>query len=51
MKKSILEVVHESAKELFEIGLIDAQTMRSFDTACLQPVKSVFVPDNSHSPF
>lgn len=34
MKKSILEVVHESAKDLFEIGLMDETTMRSFDTKC-----------------
>ena len=40
MKKSILEVVHESAKGLFEIGLMDAKTMHSFDAKCLPPVKS-----------
>lgn len=38
MKKSILEVVHESAKGLFEIGLMDAKTMRSFDVECISPV-------------
>lgn len=43
MKKSILEVVHESAKGLFEIGLMDAKTMRSFDAKCLPPVKK-FTP-------
>src|SRR6185312_1478062 len=43
MKKSILDVVHESAKGLFEIGLIDTQTMRSFDAKCLPPVKK-FTP-------
>ncbi len=31
MKKSILQVIHESAKGLFDIGLMDAKTMRSFD--------------------
>src|SRR3990167_3130194 len=41
MKKSILEVVHESAKGLFDIGLIDAKTMRSFDAKCLPPVKKL----------
>ena len=38
--KSILEVVHESAKGLYEIGLIDEQKMREFDTLCL-PQKTV----------
>ena len=33
--KSILEVVHESAKGLYEIGLIDEQKMREFDALCL----------------
>jgi putative transcriptional regulator len=43
MKKSILEVVHESAKGLFDIGLLDAKTMHSFDAKCLSPVKK-FTP-------
>lgn len=38
MKKSILEVVHESAKDLYNAGLMDVQTMRSFDAMCLPPV-------------
>ena len=37
MKKSILEVVHESAKGLFDIGLMDAKTMHTFDAMCLPP--------------
>ena len=41
MKKSILEVVHESAKGLFDIGLMDAKTMHSFDAMCLPPVKKL----------
>jgi len=41
MKKSIHEVVHESAKDLFEIGLMDTKTMRSFDAMCLPPVKKL----------
>lgn len=40
MDKSILEVVHESAKDLYEIGVIDTVTMRKFDTLCLPPVKN-----------
>ncbi|WP_010599001.1 helix-turn-helix domain-containing protein [Rickettsiella massiliensis] len=38
MKKSILKVVHESAKGLHDIGLLDAETMRTFDGMCLEPV-------------
>jgi putative transcriptional regulator len=38
MDKTILETVHESAKDLYEIGLIDATTMREFDSLCLQEV-------------
>ncbi len=38
--KSILEVIHENAKCLYEIGLIDEQKMREFDALCL-PQKKV----------
>ena len=40
-KKSILEVVHESAKDLHEADLMDAQTMKEFDAMCLTPVKKL----------
>lgn len=39
MKKSILDVVHESAKDLYDVGLVDAKTMRTFNTLCLPPVQ------------
>jgi putative transcriptional regulator len=41
MKKSILEVVHESAKDLHKIGLMDSKTLRKFDTICLPPVRKL----------
>lgn len=41
MKKSILEVVHESAKGLYDVGLVDAETMHSFDAKCLPPIKKL----------
>ncbi len=41
MKKSILDVVHESAKGLFDIGLMDAKTMHTFDAMCLPPIKKL----------
>ena len=39
MDKSILEVVHEGAKELHEAGLMKDMTLREFDAMCLPPVK------------
>lgn len=39
MDKSILEVVHESAKDYHASGVIDDMTMRKFDSLCLTPVK------------
>lgn len=38
MEKSILEVVHESANDLYEAGVIDAVTMREYDALCLPEV-------------
>ncbi len=38
MDKSILEVVHEGAKDLYEAGLMDEITLRKFDALCLPPV-------------
>ena len=35
MDKSILKVVHESANDLYEAGVIDAVTMREYDVLCL----------------
>ena len=39
MNKSILDVVHESAKGLYDAGIVDATTMHEFDVLCLPPVK------------
>jgi len=38
MEKSILESVHESAKDLFEADMISPTTMREFDVLCLPKV-------------
>ncbi len=43
MNKSILEVVHETANDFHEIGIMDDMTMREFDALCLPPIK-VFTP-------
>lgn len=38
---TMLEVAHEMAKGLYEANVIDATTMREFDTLCLAPVKEL----------
>lgn len=37
----MLEVAHKMAKGLYEANVIDATTMREFDTLCLPPVKEL----------
>ena len=39
MSKSILDAVHESAKDLYEAGVMKEATLREFDALCLPPVK------------
>lgn len=39
MKKSLTEVIHQTAKGLYEAGIMEAQTMRKFDALCLPPIK------------
>lgn len=39
MNKSVLDVVHNSAKDLKNAGVMDDVTMREFDALCLPPVK------------
>jgi putative transcriptional regulator len=36
--ESILDIVHETALGLYDVGIIDARTMREFDELCLTPV-------------
>ncbi len=36
--------IHETMEGLHEIGVVDKQTMREFDEACLTPVEA-FAPD------
>lgn len=38
---TILEVVHEAAKDLYEVGGIDEVTMREYDELCLPPVEEL----------
>ena len=39
MDKSILEIVHDSAKDLRKVGTMKETTLREFDALCLPPVK------------
>jgi putative transcriptional regulator len=39
MADTILSVIHETAQGLHDAGVMDAKTMREFDTLCLPPVK------------
>ncbi|PCI36307.1 MAG: transcriptional regulator [Thiotrichales bacterium] len=41
MNKSILEVVHDSAKGLHKAGIMKTITMREFDALCLPPIKEL----------
>ncbi len=40
MDKSILDTIHESAKELHDAGVLNDVTLREFDALCLPPVKA-----------
>ena len=37
-KSEIKAAIHETASGLFEVGMIDKQTMRRFDESCLTPI-------------
>lgn len=39
MAKSVMEVVHETARDLKQAGAMNVTTMREFDAICLPPVK------------
>ncbi len=39
MDKSILDMVHDSAKSLHAAGVMKETTLREFDALCLPPVK------------
>lgn len=41
MKKSLLEVAKEVADDLYEAGVIDAVTMREYESLCIPPVQEL----------
>ena len=42
-----LAVIHESAKDLYELGIISEERMREFDKGCLVPEPSARGPTAS----
>ena len=44
-RSETLAAIHETAEGLQSIGLMDKQTMRKFDDACLTPVRSLTAED------
>jgi putative transcriptional regulator len=39
MSDKLLQVLHETARDLHQAGLMDAVTLREFDVLCLPPIK------------
>lgn len=39
-RSAALEALHESMQDLYEINLIDAETMKSFDESCLEDTEA-----------
>lgn len=39
MNKPLLDVIHSSAKDLHDAGVMDLTTLREFDALCLSPVQ------------
>jgi putative transcriptional regulator len=37
--KTLLEILHNSAKSMHDLGVIDGKTMRNFDEACLHEIQ------------
>jgi putative transcriptional regulator len=40
MTSRLSKVIHETAKGLYQAGVMDKQTMHKFDVLCLPPVKT-----------
>ncbi len=40
-RSETMAAIHETAEGLHSIGLMDKQTMRQFDAACLTPVRAL----------
>ena len=45
VKKRMLETAHEMARGLYDAGVIDATTLREYDSLCLPPLKNLSARD------
>jgi putative transcriptional regulator len=48
MQKTLLEVANETAKDLYEAGIIDGVTMREYETLCIPPVRDLKPKEIKH---
>lgn len=48
MDKSILDTVHDSAKELYAAGVMKETTLREFDALCLPPIEEFSAEQIKH---
>lgn len=48
MDKSILEMVHDGAKDLHESGVMSEMTLREFDVLCLPKIKEFSADQIKH---
>lgn len=48
MKKSLREVAHEMANDLYDAGVIDAVTMREYETLCIPIVRELSPREIKH---
>jgi hypothetical protein len=46
-KNKILAAVHETARDFYDSGLIDAEAMQEFDKSCLVQTESHHINDNA----
>ncbi|MDP1573654.1 MAG: DNA-binding protein [Coxiellaceae bacterium] len=44
--KTLGEVIHKTAKDFHEAGVMSEQTLRDFDAMCLSPVKKIHAQSN-----
>lgn len=48
-KSPILDAVHDTAKGLYEAGVMEQSTLREFDQLCLPPIEPL-QPEQKRSP-
>lgn len=44
-KNKTKAAIHQTAQDLYEVGIINKQTMRYFDESCLTPVHEFFAQE------